>query len=169
MLGQIVHAHTEVTRALVNNECTGLERSNRCRVVVVEIFECHIVTQQTVEITMQQQQFTQRCIFALGCSQCIGIRRLGSRLSGFPLGNLLTHFDKLLLRHAGFGSVFGDNRQAQFLQFLLLEVRCILSSLLFVGCDHIGLQRSCRNRLFLNRHSSDRRIYIGQVNHSVSR
>ena len=55
MLAHVAHSDTEVACALVNNQGARLERSDSSLIEVVEVFECHKVTQEAIEIAMEQQ------------------------------------------------------------------------------------------------------------------
>ena len=159
MFGRVVNADTEMARTLVDNQRTGLEGSDGLRIVVIEILQRHEVTQQTIEITVNEQQLTQWHIYRFGSSQGISVCGLGSRFGCFPLRYLRTHLDEFLLRHTGFNGLFGNNSQAEFLQFLHLKVSRIFSALLLVRSYHICLERGSRNSLLFYRHSVYRRLH----------
>ena len=151
MLRQVVHADTEMAGALVDDECSGLERSDSSVIAVIEILERNEVTQQAIEITMEEQQLTERHIFCFGSSPCVSVGCLCSGFSGLPVGYLLTHSIPFSLGHAGLGCILRDNGQTEFLQFLLLKISGKLCLFLFVSSNDICLQRCCRNRLLFYR------------------
>mgnify|MGYP003417752540 CR=1 FL=1 len=54
MLCRITHAQTQVTRALIYNKCTCLERRDSPFIAVIEILEGDEVAQQAVEIAVNE-------------------------------------------------------------------------------------------------------------------
>ena len=153
---------------LVNHQCTGLERSDSLGVVVVEVFERNEVTQQPVEIAVEKQQFSERHVHSLCCGESLCIGCLGCRLSCFPIGNLLAHLEELLLRHTGFGCLFGYGSQTDLLQFLQFVICYVFFFFCLVCSYDIGLQRCSGYGLFLDGDGTQCSLYVCQCNNLLA-
>ena len=164
MFRQVVDANTETASALVDYECSGLEGSDYTLLRIVEILKGDEVLQQSVEVSVYEQQGAQRFKYCFCGSECIGISCFSGNFGSFPIGNLLSHLEELLLGHTGFRRLFGDECQTYLLQFLLLKISGILRTFLLVSSDNIRFKRSSRNGLFFNSDSSNSGIDIGKSN-----
>ena len=162
MRGRVLHFHTQVTRALVDDQRARLEHSLQLLVRRIEVLEGDVVAQQLVEVAGQIQQLPQVAVFRRTLSQrsCIGI--VGSSRTSLKISYLRTHLFPFLLLDTRNGSLRIDGGQTDLLQPFLLEVLAIGSLGLLVRSDDICSIRSLRKRLSVNGHSSDSGLYVGQ-------